>query len=699
MPSAATRGRLPSDPLENLGVRMTPEGGQIRVWSANAHGVDLCVFEGKDPSFASATIPLMQDQAGVWSTTTPALKAGTYYALRARGPQGATHAFDATKNLLDPYARGLARTSGGEWRGYVQHDEFDWEGTAKPVVPLDHTVVYEVHVKGFTKLHPDIPEELRGTYAGLAHPAAIEYLKDLGVTTVELLPVHQSVSEQRLQKMGLINYWGYNTLNFFTPHAGYATRAAQTGGTGAVLREFKGMVRLLHEAGLEVILDVVYNHTAEEGRGGPVFNLRGLDNASYYRQDASGAYIDTTGCGNTIDFSQDAAQRLVLDSLRYWTNDVQIDGFRFDLMATLGRGANAEFDPRHPLLLAIRDDPQLIGTKMISEPWDVGMGGWQVGNFPVGYSEWNDGYRDRMRNFWLRDIADARGGVGAALDNSGGGLPSEGIGSLARRLSGSNHVFALDRGPLASVNFITAHDGFTAWDLVSYDEKHNIGNGEGNRDGSNDNKSFNHGVEGPTEDATILSTRRRAIRNLLGTLLLSAGIPMLTAGDEFGRTQRGNNNAYCHDSELTWLSWQRDEWNRDLQAVTTQLIRLRRENPALRPVRFGRFGETTPSASQMDWYNKQGESMSLEDWDSPAERTLQYLAASTPEFEDFNRILVVVHGLETDVTVTLPAHEGVTGYTLLWDSSHDDISELEPEHAPGEQLAVGPTSILLFRAH
>ena len=698
MPAAATRGRPPSDPLENLGVRMTPDGGQIRVWSANAHGVDLCVFEGKDPSFASATIPLTQDSAGVWSTTTPALKAGTYYAIRARGPKGPTHAFDATKNLLDPYARGLARTSGGEWRGYVQHDEFDWEGVAKPVVPLDHTVVYEVHVKGFTKLHPDIPEELRGTYAGLAHPAAIEYLKNLGVTTLELLPVHQSVSEQRLQKMGLVNYWGYNTLNFFTPHAGYATRAAQTGGTGAVLREFKGMVKLLHEAGLEVVLDVVYNHTAEEGRGGPVFNLRGLDNASYYRQDETGAYIDTTGCGNTIDFSKDAAQRLVLDSLRYWTNDVQIDGFRFDLMATLGRGENAEFDPEHPLLLAIRDDPQLAGTKMISEPWDVGMGGWQVGNFPAGYSEWNDGYRDRMRNFWLRDIADARG-ADRMPGTDDDGLPSEGIGSLARRLSGSNHVFALERGPLASVNFITAHDGFTAWDLVSYDEKHNIGNGEGNRDGSNDNKSFNHGVEGPTEDEVILSTRRRAIRNLLGTLLLSAGIPMLTAGDEFGRTQRGNNNAYCHDSELTWLSWQREEWNRDLQAVTAELIRLRRENPALRPVRFGRFGETTPSATQMDWYNKQGESMSLEDWDSPAERTLQYLAASTPEFEDFNRILLVVHGLETDVTVTLPAHEGVGAYTLLWDSSQDDISEREPEHAPGEQLPVGPTSILLFRAH
>jgi len=690
MPAAAIRGVLRSDPLEGLGVRVTPEGGEIRVWSANAHGIDLCVFGGKDLSYTDATVPLTQDAAGVWSAVTPELTPGTYYALRARGPHGPTHAFDPTRNLLDPYARGLARTEAGEWRGYVQDDSFDWGGVQKPGLPLDHSVIYEVHVKGFTRMHPGIPEELRGTYAGLAHPASIEYLTSLGVTTLELLPVHQSVSEQRLQKMGLVNYWGYNTLNFFTPHAGYATRGAQFGGTGAVLREFKGMVRLLHEAGIEVVLDVVYNHTAEEGPEGPVFNLRGLDNASYYRQDDTGAYIDTTGCGNTIDFELPAAQRLVLDSLRYWANDVQIDGFRFDLAATLGRGAGAEFDPEHPLLLAIRDDPALADTKLIAEPWDVGMGGWQVGNFPAGYSEWNDGYRDRIRNFWLRDIADAR-----ATD----GVPSEGIGSLARRLAGSNHVFALERGPLASLNFVTAHDGFTAWDLVSYDEKHNIGNGEGNRDGTNDNKSFNHGAEGPTRDAGILSVRRRAIRNLLGTLLLSAGVPMLTAGDEFARTQRGNNNAYCHDSELTWLSWDHEQWQRELLDVTRQLLRLRRENPALRPVRYGRFGEPTPSATQMDWYNKQGLSMSLEDWDSPAERTLQYLAASTPEFEDFNRILLVVHGLETAVTVTLPEHEGVAGYTLLWDSAEDDLGAREREHVPGEELAVTATSILLFRAH
>jgi glycogen operon protein len=684
---------MPSaDPLRNLGVHHTSKGGEIRVWSAHATTVELALFDRHDPAWVTKTIPLTRDEHDVWSATTKSLAPGTYYAIRAKGPKGATHDFDGTRNLLDPYARGLGRTPTGEWRGYVQDDAFDWGGVAKPRVGLDHTVVYEAHVKGMTKLNLDVPEELRGTYAGLAHPSTIAYLKDLGVTTIELLPVHQFVSEQRLAKMGLVNYWGYNTLNFFTPHAAYATRAAQFGGTGAVLREFKGMVRLLHEAGLEVILDVVYNHTSEEGRGGPTSSFRGLDNASYYRQVATGAhageYLDTTGCGNTLDYSKPVTQRLVLDSLRYWANEVQIDGFRFDLAATLGRGADGAFDARHPLLEAIIADPALADAKLIAEPWDVGMGGWQVGNFPDGYSEWNDGFRDRMRNFWLRDIASARST----------GHASEGIGTLARRLAGSNHVFSLERGPLASVNFVTAHDGYTAADLVAYEKKHNLGNGENNRDGSNDNKSFNYGVEGPTTDGEVLRARRRGIRNLLGTLLLSAGVPMLTAGDEFGRTQRGNNNAYCHDSELTWLSWQREDWQRELHSVVRQLIRLRRENPALRPVRFGRWGETTPSASQMDWYNKQGESMSLENWDSPGERTLQYLAASTPEFEDFNRILLVVHGLESEVTVTLPTHEGVTSYLLLWDSADEGVEPHEQRHPPGEKLTVGPTSILLFRA-
>ena len=678
-----------NDPLGNLGVRQTARGGELRVFSAHATAVELCIFAPDDPTWIAETHALHRMKSGIWHITTRALAPGVRYGLRVDGPTGPTHAFDPERVLLDPYARGLARTPDGDWRSYVQDDAFDWAGVQKPRIPLDHTVLYEAHVKGLTKLAPELPDELRGTYAGLAHPATIAYLKDLGVTTVELLPMHQFVSEQRLQGQGLVNYWGYNTLNFFTPHAAYATRQAQFGGTGAVLREVKGMVKLLHEAGLEVVLDVVYNHTSEEGPEGPTTSFRGIDAATYYRQTPDGAYIDTTGCGNTIDFSQPVAQRLVLDSLRYWANEVQIDGFRFDLMATLGRDAGAEFDPEHPLLRAILDDPELQGVKMIAEPWDVGTGGWQVGQFPHGYHEWNDGFRDRARAFWLTDAGTARAH----------GTAPEGIGSLARRITGSAHVFAEARGPLASVNFITAHDGFTLADLTAYNAKHNIGNGEDNRDGTDNNRSYTFGVEGLTDDPVITTTRRKAMRNLMATLLLSAGIPMITAGDEVGRSQRGNNNAYCHDSELTWLDWHHEGWQQDLYRVVRRLLQLRRENPALRPVRYGRWGETVPNATQMDWFNKDGLAMTMTDWDSPAERTLQYLAASTPEFEEFNRILLIVHGIEEEVEVTLPAHEGVDGYTLLWDSSHDDIGDLVSEHAPGETLVVGPASMLLFRAH
>ena len=678
------------DSLTDLGVRLTPDGGVLRVWSASATAMDLCIFDDKDASWVATTLPLAKTDGDVWTVTSKLLAPGTRYSIRANGPSTAGHAFDPSLHLLDPYARGLARTSSGEWRSYVQEpDTFDWGTSKKPRIGMDHAVIYEAHARGISKLNPDLPDELRGTYAGLAHESTIGYLKELGVTTVQLLPIHQFVSEQRLIKQGLTNYWGYNTLNFFTPHAAYATREAQFGGTGAVLREFKGMVKLLHEAGLEVILDVVYNHTAEEGLGGPTTSLRGIDNKNYYRQTPDGAYVDVTGCGNSVNTATPAAQRLILDSLRYWANDLQVDGFRFDLAATLGRDAANEFQPEHPLLLAILDDPQLESVTMIAEPWDVGMGGWQVGKFPDGWSEWNDGYRDRMRDFWLTDIGAAR---------ANGSAPN-GIGSLARRLAGSAHVFSQERGPMASLNFVTAHDGFTMADLTAYNGKHNLGNGENNRDGTDNNHSFNHGVEGPTTKKDIVDSRRKAMRNLLGTLLLSAGIPMLTAGDEFGRTQRGNNNAYCHDSELTWLPWQHEEWQEDLLAVTRMLIQFRRENPALRPVRYGKWGETVPSATQMDWYNKQGESMSEEDWDSPAERTLQYLAASTPEFEDFNRILLIVHGLEDDVTVTLPAHEGVAGYSLLWDSAQEEHVDPLVDYLPGSELTVSGASMQLFVAH
>ena len=684
------------DPLHDLGVRTGADGGSIRVWSEHATSIDLEVFADGDLVWAVERTPLVRDGHGVWEGASAALVPGARYGLRVDGPAGFDHAFNPVHTLLDPYAHGLAPVADGSWRGValepLTDGGFDWGGTAKPRVPLDHTVVYEAHVRGFSKLNAAIPEPLRGTYAGLAHDASLEYLTGLGVTTVELLPVHAFVSEQRLVRQGRLNYWGYNTLAFFAAHAPYASAAAQAEGAHAVRREFAGMVRRLHEAGLEVVLDVVYNHTAEEGRQGPTYSFRGIDNASYYRHDAHGRYVDTTGCGNTLDFGHDAPQRLVLDSMRYFADELQVDGFRLDLAATLGRDDHGAYTPEHPLLRAMLEDPVISTTKLIAEPWDVGPGGWQTGNFPAGFSEWNDRYRDRMRDFWLGDLRRERE-AGAA---------GSGIGRFATRLAGSSNTFSTERGPLASFNFITAHDGFTLADLTAYDVKHNLGNGEQNRDGTDNNNSYNHGLEGDAADPAIRAARRRSIRNLLGTLLLSAGVPMLTAGDEFGRSQRGNNNAYCHDSELNWLAWDaagRPRSAPDLLETTRRLIRLRAENPALRPVRFGRFGEATPSASQMDWFNAEGTTMTIDDWNSPEERTLQYLAASTPEFEAFNRILLVVHAHESDVEVVLAEHAGVSGYTLLWDSADEAPSDAATDHLPGDRITMTGPSRRLFRAH
>ncbi|GAB3602048.1 glycogen debranching protein GlgX [Microbacterium aureliae] len=687
VPTAPAPGLLRTD-LDELGVRLGPAGGTLRVWSGNADSVELVVFDDRDLDWAVDTLPLEPVGGGVWSVTTPMLRAGTRYAIRVDGPSGSGNAFNSGSLLIDPYARGLAGDGYGSWRGVVVDGGFDWGGVAKPRTPMDRTVIYEGHVKGLSKRHPDVPPALHGTYAGLANPAMIDHLLTLGVTAVELLPIHAFDTEPRLRQHGLTNYWGYNTVNFFTPHPAYATEDARRGGPDAILREVKGMVRLLHEAGIEVILDVVYNHTSEEGFGGPRTSLRGIDNRAYYRQQHDGAYIDVTGCGNSVNTSTDAAARLILDSLRYWADEVQIDGFRFDLATTLGRDEAHHFTPDHPLLAAIRDDEVLADVKKIAEPWDVGMGGWQTGNFGPGWHEWNDRYRDRVRNFWLSDVDYARRADTAPV----------GVGGFATRLAGSSNTFTHDRGPLASINFVTAHDGFTLRDLVSYDVKHNLGNGEQNRDGADTNRSFNHGAEGRTEDEEILATRRKAMRNLLGTLLLSAGVPMLTAGDEFGRTQRGNNNAYCHDSPLTWLSWDHAPWQRELFAHVQRLIRLRQENPALRPSRFARDDEHTPSASVMDWYDEHGETMSIERWTNPSHRTLQYVATSTPEREELNRVLLMIHGNEAPIDVTLPDIDGVTGWVSLWSSADEIPDDSHPRFAPGAVVTLPGTALRLFRA-
>ncbi|WP_350349687.1 glycogen debranching protein GlgX [Agromyces sp. G08B096] len=695
------------DPLHDLGVRADADGGLLRLWSEHATAVELVVFAADDLDWAIDRVAAERDEHGVWRARSARLVPGAHYGVRVDGPAGPAHAFNPVHTLLDPYATGLARADDGSWRG-VALAPLDapadrvYEAAARPPaprIPLDRTVVYEAHVRGFSRRNPAVPAELRGTYAGLAHDASIEHLTRLGVTTVELLPVHAFVSEERLVRQGRPNYWGYNTLAFFAPHAPYATTDAQAAGPAAVRDEFAAMVDGLHRAGLEVVLDVVYNHTAEEGRHGPTFSFRGIDNAGYYRHGVDGEYFDTTGCGNTLDFGGEPARRLVLDSMRYWAGEVGVDGFRLDLAATLGRDEDGGFDAEHPLLRAMLDDPVIGATKLIAEPWDVGPGGWQTGNFPAGFTEWNDRYRDRMRDFWLSDLRRERE-TGSA---------GSGIGRFATRLAGSANTFAQERGPLASLNFITAHDGFTLADLTAYDVKHNEGNGEDNRDGTDANRSYNHGVEGRTDDPEILAARRRSIRNLLGTLLLSAGVPMLTAGDEVGRSQAGNNNAYCHDSELTWLDWSWGEDARRLLATARHLIRLRAENPALRPVRYGVFGETTPSATQMDWYNADGATMTIDDWNSPAERTLQYLAASTPETEGPNRILLVVHAHEAPTEVVLPAHDGVDRYVLLWDSAAESpdaddapgapASETRPaESRPGERVGVAAQSMRLYRA-
>jgi glycogen debranching enzyme len=676
--------------LDNLGVRQTSGGGVLRVFSASATSMELCIFDHTDPHWIVKTVAMSHDGNGVWSARSRSLSPGAQYSIRVDGPRGPTAAFDPSVHLLDPYARALTRLSAHTWRSVVPEVRpFDWGTVTKPRTPLDHTVVYEAHVKGLTQSLPGVPAHLRGTYAGLAHECTIDYLTGLGVTAVELLPVHQHVSERRLVRQGLVNYWGYNTLSYFAPHASYASPAARAEGPDAILREFKGMVKHLHAAGLEVLLDVVYNHTAEEGLDGPKRSFRGIDNATYYRHRSDdGVYIDVTGCGNTVDFSRPAPAQLVLDSLKYWANDVQVDGFRFDLAPVLGRNREVAYDREHPLLAAILADPGLSDVKMIAEPWDVGIDGWQTGNFPRGFGEWNDRYRDDVRGFWLTDVQRARRT----------GTPETGAGALATRLAGSSNLFANERGPLASVNFVTAHDGFTMADLVTYNTKHNVMNGESNRDGTDGNHSFNHGVEGPTSDPRVMRDRLRAIRNLMGTLLLSAGVPMITAGDEIGRTQRGNNNAYCHDSELTWISWELREWQRDLQETTRRLLRLRRENPALRPSRFGRPEESTPSASEMHWYTARGETMRDEYWASPQHRTLQYFAASTPEFEKVNKVLLVVNGLESPVAVTLPRHDGIQQYTLLWDSAAAMADQVEATHKPGASMAVAGPSLRLYRA-
>ena len=614
MAVGSTRRRLEPAARAPLGARHDGAGASFGLFSSVADAVELCLF---DRDGTETRFDLEQGDAFVWQGYLPGVEAGQRYGFRVHGPwdPASGDRCNPAKLLLDPYARAVA----GEVRwhpavfGHVPDDpdhadgtdsapyvprsvvvagEFDWGEDRPPARPMADSIFYEVHVKGFTKLHPDVPDQLRGTYAGVAHPAAIEHLKRVGVTAVELLPVHQFVHDAALVARGLRNYWGYQSIGYFAPYNGYAS----TGDGGSQVDEFRRMVRALHAARLEVILDVVFNHTAEGSEWGPTLCFRGIDNAAYYRLAQNRArYVDDTGCGNTVDLHQPQPLRLVMDALRYWVEEMHVDGFRFDLAAALGRG-DSDFDPHGSFLESIGQDPVLAEVKLIAEPWDTGWGGYDLGQFPAGWSEWNGKYRDTARDFW-------RGTEGA--------LPG-----LATRISGSRDLFGHGgRRPTASVNIVTVHDGFTLADLVSYNDKHNEANGENNRDGTDDNRSWNCGVEGTTDDPDVLELRARQRRNLLATLMLSEGAPLLLGGDEFARTQRGNNNAYCHDDELTWFDWSAVTANADLVEFTAGLCRLREEHPVFRRRQF--FTGTPAHEHErddLDWYRPDGFPMTGQDW-------------------------------------------------------------------------------------
>jgi isoamylase len=575
-----------------LGATFDGAGVNFALFSEHATKVELCLFDSADDTKESHRIPLPERTYRVWHGYFPDLKPGQLYGYRVHGPYlpDEGHRFNPAKMLLDPYAKAIARNLtwddalfgyvvGGERQDYTLDDRdsapfaplaqvvdtaFTWGNDTRPNTPLERTIIYELHVKGFTKLMPGVPEELRGTYAGLASEAAIKHLTDLGITAVELLPVHYHADERFLVDQGRVNYWGYNTLGFFAPDPRYCSSCDPD----RKLHEFKSMVRTLHAAGIEVILDVVYNHTAEGNHLGPTLSWKGIDNHSYYHlsPEHHRFYMDFTGCGNTPNTRHPRVLQLMMDSLRYWVTEMHVDGFRFDLAATLGRDFR-DVDHRGAFFNVIHQDPVISQVKLIAEPWDVGPGGYQVGQFPVIWTEWNGRYRDCIRKFWKGD----------------GGLTSE----FATRLSGSSDLYQDDgRRPSASINFITCHDGFSLHDLVSYNEKHNEANGENNRDGASDNESWNCGAEGPTDDPAINELRERQKRNFLATLLLSQGVPMMLAGDEISHSQKGNNNCYSQDNELSWLNWEMIPAKQTMLDFVKRLIKIRREQPALHRRRF-----------------------------------------------------------------------------------------------------------------
>ena len=679
-----------------LGVTAMPGGANVALWAAGADAVEFCVV---DDDGSERHVELGESTFHVFHGFVPGIKAGDRYGFRVHGPWDPANGlrFNASKFLLDPYARAIdgqftmnpavfghvgmddltrndLDSAAFMPKSVVVDDQFDWGKDAAPRTSWQDTTIYELHVKGFTKLHPDIRPEVRGTYAGLAEPAAIDHLVQLGVSAVELLPIHQFISEGHLLDLGLTNYWGYNSISYLAPHGSYSS----SGTRGQQVTEFKHMVKAMHAAGIEVILDVVYNHTAEGDQLGPTLAYRGISNPSYYKLGAEDPryYADYTGCGNTFDARQPKVLQLIMDSLRYWVLEMHVDGFRFDLASALARSFH-DVDMLGSFLTTIEQDPVLRHVKLIAEPWDVGAGGYQVGEFPPLWTEWNDKFRDCLRDFW-------RG--------------TTGVGELGWRMSGSADLYSSEgRRPFSSINFITAHDGFTMRDLVTYQDKHNEANREHNSDGNNNNRSWNSGAEGETDDEAVNELRRRRIRDMLAALLLSTGTPMLVAGDEMGRTQHGNNNAYCQDNEISWVDWNLDPWQRELLEFTRKLIHIRSDHRSFRqryffdgrPVREG-------GPEDLAWFGPDGELLSDDEWHSPDTRAIGMFVAGDGHRAPMHRLsqqdspfLLLMNAQTQDASFTLPGAPYGVSYQIILDTGQDRISDENAQLVRGDALVVG----------
>ncbi|HEY2065020.1 MAG TPA: glycogen debranching protein GlgX [Gemmatimonadaceae bacterium] len=689
-----------------LGATWDGMGVNFALFSEHATGVELCLFRDADDATEVAKIQMSERTDQVWHCYLPDARPGQYYGYRVHGPYDPSlgHRFNPAKLLIDPYAKAITgairwsndlfaykvgspredldpdpdNSAGGVPKSVVIDSAFTWEDDAPLNIPYNRTIIYECHVKGMTMRHPDVPPELRGTYLGLASDPMLEYYQRLGVTALELLPVHQFVVDRHLAERGLTNYWGYNSIGYFAPDVRYATR-----GLGNQVYEFKTMVKTLHTAGLEVILDVVYNHTGEGNHLGPTLSLRGIDNTAYYRLEPNDKrfYTDFTGTGNSLNMVHPRTIQLVMDSLRYWVEEMHVDGFRFDLAPVLARELY-DVDKLSAFFDIMQQDPTLSRVKLIAEPWDVGPGGYQVGNFPVRWTEWNGQYRDSVRKFWR-------------------GEPGQ-IPELASRLAGSSDIFShSDRGVYASINFVTAHDGFTLRDLVSYEQKHNEANGENNQDGHNDNISRNWGVEGETDDPAVIEMRYRLMRTFFATLAFSQGVPMLSHGDELGRTQRGNNNAYAQDNELTWVDWNLDDRQKELGEFVRKLLAIRQAHPVLRRRHFFR-GTALPGSEHKDvtWLHPAGREFTDADWHNSSAQAFGMLldGAATDEVDERGHavsgdtLLLAMNAGEERVSFSLPALDGGKIWVIMVDTARNEMPVVRKN-----SIVLEPHSLMLLR--